>query len=110
MLIIVICVTVQLFSFTLSPEKAADMAKWEGVSDAVAEKGRAEVHLSVFRLDVLWHTCVSEVVIILCQPDCVCMLEFAIRAYLYFHNIWTLLCFSARYSVPTCSGIAFVAS
>lgn len=71
---------------------------------------RTEVHLSVFRLDILWHTCVSEVVIILCQPDCVCVLEFAIRAYLYFHNIWTLLCFSARYNVPTCSGIAFVAS
>lgn len=119
MLIIVTRVTVTLFSFSLSREKASDMAKWEGVSDAVADEvkvychdsvGRTEVHLSVFRLDVLWHTCASEVVIIVCQPDCVCVLEFAIRANLYFHNIWTLLCFSACYSVPKCSSLAFAAS
>jgi len=36
--------------------------------------------------------------------DCVCVLEFALCAYLYFHNIWTLLCFPACYSVP-CSGL-----
>lgn len=36
---------------------------------------------------------------ILSQPDCVCVLVFAIRAYLYFHSIRTLLCFSACYCV-----------
>lgn len=48
--------TVQLFSFSPSPEKASDMPKWEGVSDAVADDSveRTEVHLSVLRLDVLW--------------------------------------------------------
>lgn len=44
------------------------------------------MHLSVFRLDVLCHTCASEVVIIVCQPDCVCCLSL-----LYVHTYTSII-------------------